>query len=62
MRGYGYKCAKCGATTDLTLDHIIPKSQGGKTEKKNLQVLCQLHNNLKNDSTVRYQPGSYRHS
>lgn len=60
MKGYGYKCAKCGSTYDLTLDHIIPKSLGGRTVKKNLQVLCQVHNNLKNDKTVHYQPGYYR--
>ena len=37
------RCALCGATRDkrmLHVDHIIPRSIGGKTEYENLQVLC----------------------
>lgn len=42
----GYMCVKCHATrqTNPTLefhiDHIIPWSEGGKTELNNLQLLC----------------------
>jgi len=38
----------CTNTANLHLDHIIPWSQGGKTEYMNLQILCQTHNNFKN--------------
>ena len=37
------RCALCGATKKeslLDVDHIVPRSKGGKTEYKNLQVLC----------------------
>lgn len=46
---YGYQCAVCGWTTDLTLDHIKPVSKGGMTELHNLQLLCRECNGLKAD-------------
>jgi len=39
----GRRCALCGATSrerPLDVDHIIPRSRGGKTVLSNLQVLC----------------------
>lgn len=33
-------CAKCGATTALSVDHIIPLSRGGTHDRENLQCLC----------------------
>lgn len=38
-----YKCQYCGerfATEDLTYDHVIPKSRGGKTQWKNIVTCC----------------------
>lgn len=35
-----YKCRFCGNEKDLCIDHILPFSKGGKTEKNNLQILC----------------------
>lgn len=35
-----YRCCDCGATDDLTLDHIWPYSLGGGDEHENLRVLC----------------------
>ena len=46
------RCALCGATKDermLDVDHIIPRSRGGKTEYSNLQVLCSKCNRSKQD-------------
>ena len=46
-----YRCAICGVTqsqgTDLHVDHVVPKSKGGKATIENGQVLCGAHNNLK---------------
>ena len=33
-------CAKCGATDNLTIDHIVPRVRGGTNELANLQTLC----------------------
>ncbi|GLY32066.1 HNH endonuclease [Kineosporia sp. NBRC 101731] len=35
-----YRCLGCGTHLDLTCDHVIPESRGGKTELDNLQTLC----------------------
>lgn len=46
----GGRCALCGATKDevpLEVDHIIPRSRGGKNELSNLQVLCSRCNRAK---------------
>lgn len=47
------RCALCGATKNerpLDIDHIIPRSKGGKTEYVNLQVLCSKCNRSKRDT------------
>ncbi len=43
----GWKCLECGSIENLTLDHIIPFSRGGKTEKNNLRTLCRRCNTKK---------------
>ena len=35
-----YRCQHCRAWTDLTVDHVVPRSQGGSDDPENLQVLC----------------------
>ncbi len=40
---------RCCSKHFLQVDHVIPISRGGKTELKNLQLLCASHNQLKGD-------------
>jgi hypothetical protein len=49
-----YKCTKCQSDKELQLDHIIPFSKGGKTEKSNLQTLCKTCNLKKGNSEEPY--------
>jgi 5-methylcytosine-specific restriction endonuclease McrA len=44
-------CQYCGSTTDLTLDHVIPKSKGGKSTWDNLVTACMKCNNKKDNKT-----------
>ncbi|MFC6225670.1 HNH endonuclease [Hymenobacter artigasi] len=34
------ECAQCGATENLTIDHIRPRCFGGTNGQHNLQTLC----------------------
>jgi len=54
----GHKCLKCGATENLTVDHIVPKSRGGTLERNNLQTLCLPCNQEKADNTIDYRKGN----
>lgn len=44
-------CVYCGATTNLSVDHIVPTSAGGGHERSNLQCACMTCNRAKNDLT-----------
>lgn len=46
-----HHCQYCGTTEDLTLDHVLPKSRGGKTNWDNLATACKRCNSRKGDST-----------
>lgn len=50
----GYKCVYCGNSTRkfLTLDHVIPKSKGGKDAWGNLVTACRTCNSEKADLTI----------
>lgn len=45
-----FTCQYCGARgADLTLDHVVPRSQGGATSWENVVVACQPCNLRKGD-------------
>lgn len=46
------KCLCCGSTQNLTIDHIIPKSKGGKSVPDNYQTLCSACNGLRGNKTT----------
>ncbi len=35
-----YKCSYCGSTSNLTIDHVVPVSNGGTSSIENLRTLC----------------------
>ena len=52
----GLACCYCGESVEngakLTLDHIIPHSQGGKNDAINLVTACHRCNSSRGDRTV----------
>lgn len=52
-----YRCLRCGTHRSLRVDHIIPESEGGPTDKANLQTLCQPCNSWKATKTIDYRGG-----
>jgi 5-methylcytosine-specific restriction endonuclease McrA len=44
------RCQYCGRAEDLTLDHVLPKSRGGKSSWDNLTTACRRCNAKKGDS------------
>ena len=46
-----YKCGYCGSKNDLTIDHIIPSSRGGKNNFDNCITACRPCNNKKDRRT-----------
>ena len=49
-----FKCAYCGEKTKnkLTIDHVIPKSKGGKNTWQNLVTCCKSCNIKKDDKSL----------
>ena len=48
----GHTCAYCGTTRgNMTVDHVIPKTQGGSDSWENLVCACERCNNMKGDRT-----------
>jgi 5-methylcytosine-specific restriction endonuclease McrA len=46
-----FRCVYCGRPDSLTLDHVIPRSRGGRESWHNLVTACQRCNTLKGDRT-----------
>jgi len=48
-----YTCQYCGTKENLTIDHVIPKAQGGISDFENCTASCKPCNNYKNDRTPK---------
>ncbi|MFK8139218.1 MAG: HNH endonuclease [Bdellovibrionales bacterium] len=46
-QGICYYCEQSFSVSDLSMDHIVPVSRGGKTSKGNVVVSCKDCNNKK---------------
>ncbi len=44
-------CGRAFSTSDLTLDHVMPRSRGGRSSWENLVACCYQCNNRKGDRT-----------
>jgi len=44
-------CQYCGTESNLTIDHVVPKSRGGRDTWENLVAACVSCNNEKGDRT-----------
>lgn len=47
-----YRCAYCGATEYLTVDHVIPLSRGGTNNLSNLKTCCGHCNSSKGAKSI----------
>lgn len=45
------RCQYCGSGDDLTLDHVMPRSRGGRSSWDNLATACKRCNSRKGDHT-----------
>ncbi len=45
----GGKCQYCGTSKELTIDHVVPRSKGGKSTWTNLVTACKKCNSRKSD-------------
>ena len=36
----GFRCVYCGSKDDLTFDHVVPRSMGGRTTWENIVTAC----------------------
>jgi 5-methylcytosine-specific restriction endonuclease McrA len=49
----GFACQYCGAGEELTFDHVLPRSQGGRTTWRNIVTACAPCNLAKGGRTPR---------
>ncbi len=49
----GFKCAYCGVSGELTFDHVIPRSKGGRTSWNNIVAACSPCNLRKGGRTPK---------
>lgn len=53
-------CAYCDATENITIDHVVPLSRGGKHEADNLAPACYSCNASKCNRLLSEWPGRFR--
>lgn len=51
FRRDGYKCQYCGSKQNLTIDHVVPRAQGGQHNWKNVTTACLKCNSIKGSRT-----------
>lgn len=51
----GHKCLGCGSVDGLSIDHKVPRAEGGSSEDSNLQTLCRKCNSSKGTSAAPRQ-------
>lgn len=51
LRRDKYQCQYCGSRKKLTLDHVIPRSRGGKHTWDNVVIACETCNGRKSNRT-----------
>lgn len=61
FRRDGYRCVYCGTPHNLTIDHVVPRSKGGKDMWDNLATACQTCNAQKGDRTPEEAEMGMRH-
>lgn len=49
----GFQCQYCGSDKDLTFDHVVPRSLGGKTTWENIATACARCNLIKGGRNPR---------
>jgi 5-methylcytosine-specific restriction endonuclease McrA len=52
LRRDHHRCQYCGSTKNLTLDHVIPRSKGGRHTWDNVVTACERCNSRKGDRTL----------
>lgn len=48
----GARCVYCGATTDLSVDHVFPRKKGGEDNPENLVCSCKSCNSSKREKDM----------
>lgn len=51
FRRDSFSCLYCGSRDELTIDHVVPRSHGGRDSWENLATACRRCNGRKGDMT-----------
>jgi 5-methylcytosine-specific restriction endonuclease McrA len=55
-----WECQYCGSRTNLTVDHVVPRSKGGPSSWDNIVASCAPCNRRKGDQLLRHVNMSLR--